>query len=122
MERKNPIKNALSVDIEDWFHGILQINYKDWPKYESRLAQNVTKILLTLAAYDVKATFFILGYIAETNPEIIEEIAKAGHEIASHGYYHQPVYSLSPEQFREDVLRSKQVIEAIIKTKMFLGS
>jgi len=71
-----------------------------------------------LSANQAKATFFILGYAAEKNPLIVEAIARAGHEIAVHGYGHRPVYELSPDEFKEDVKRSKEILELISKTRV----
>lgn len=112
------IKNALSVDLEDWFQGILQVDSKDWSKYENRLAINLSKILAILSNQSIKATFFVLGYIAEKYSTLVTEIVQAGHEIACHGYYHEPIYKQTPEEFREDVLRSKKTIESIINTNV----
>ncbi len=112
------IRNALSIDLEDWYQGMLQVNYGDWNKYEDRLSASVDKILNLLSSQGRKATFFTLGYIAERHPEIIRQVAQAGHEIASHGYAHRPVYAQTPEEFRDDVIRSKKIIEAISATEI----
>lgn len=112
------IKNALSLDIEDWYQGILQIDQSNWHNYESRLIQNVEKILALLSSARAKATFFILGYVAEKYPKLVSRIAQAGHEIASHGYSHRLVYAQTQDEFYDDVLRSKNIIESITKTKI----
>lgn len=112
------ILNAISVDIEDWYHGILQISYKDWPKCENRLEKSLTRVLQLFNTYSVKATFFVLGCIAEKYPEIVNMILREGHEIASHGYHHQLVYVQNRKEFYEDVLRSKQILESITNTKV----
>lgn len=104
-------KNALSIDLEDWYQGILQIKYSDWQLYENRLEKNVGELLRLLKVHNIKATFFVLGYIAQTFPGIVKSIASEGHEIASHGYSHRPIFEQSPEEFKEDVYRSKKVLE-----------
>lgn len=112
-KNKTEIKNALSIDLEDWYQGVLQIDYKDWHRYENRLERNLAVILTLLNQHHVRATFFVLGYIADKFPELIKLIAKNGHEIASHGYCHRPVFEQTPEEFRQDVSRSKKAIESV---------
>ena len=111
LEKSNPI--ALTIDVEDWFH-ILgfkgELDISQWDKLESRVYINTRKILQILSEYDVHATFFILGWVAEKYPELIREIAKHGHEIGSHGYSHQLIYSMTQEQFRQDVQKSIELI------------
>lgn len=114
----NRIKNALSIDTEDWYQGILQIDYRDWSNYKNRIKDNLEKILSILGEYKVTATFFVLGYLAERYPELVIHIANKGHEIASHGYYHRLVYQQTKEEFRKDVLRSKEILESIIKSEI----
>jgi len=114
----NRIKNALSIDVEDWYQGILHIKQQDWPEYEDRLGQGLDKILRILDAHKAKATFFVLGYIAEKQPGIVNRILGAGHEVASHGYWHKLIYNQTPQEFREDIVRSKEAIERIIKKKV----
>ncbi len=111
---KSEIKNALSIDLEDWYQGVLQIDYKHWHQYANRLEQNLVTILDLLKKRRIRATFFVLGYIADRFPELVRLIAKDNHEIASHGYYHRPIFEQTPEEFREDVLRSKKAIESIV--------
>lgn len=105
--------NVLTFDIEDWFH-ILDLpgdkNIGKWSEYESRVEQNTFKILTILQRYKVKATFFILGWIAEKYPNLIKEIQNQHHEIGSHGYSHQLINTLSKQEFREDLLKSQDVI------------
>jgi len=109
--------NALSIDVEEWFH-ICDIpeaeNPANWKCFESTIVPNVNTILSILNEYDVKATFFVLGYIAKTNPELITKIQEHGHEISIHGYYHKQVYKQNKESFREDLFKSKQAVEDII--------
>jgi len=118
MKEKPEIKNALSIDFEDWFHGMLQVNYTEWGKYESRLRKNLDFILNLLKTSNTKATFFILSHIAEKFPQMVEEIARDGHEVASHGYHHRPIFEQTPQEFKDDVSRSKDMIEGIIKDRI----
>ena len=113
--------NALTVDVEDYymvsaFADVIQ--YEDWYKYESRVEQN-TRILLDLFnEYSVRATFFVLGWVAEHYPEIVRNIHAAGHEIACHGYRHRLVYDMTPEEFRGDVRTAKRILEDITGTSV----
>jgi len=106
--------NGLSFDIEDWFQ-VENLReacpIEKWDIYELRVEKNVSKILELLSSRDTKATFFILGWIAERLPGLVKEIAKLGHEIASHGYKHEIVYRLTPNAFREDLMKSKKILE-----------
>ena len=108
---KPEIKNAMSVDLEDWYSGMLQIKHTDWHLYEHRLERNLVMITELFDRYNIKATFFVLGYIAEKFPALINMIAEKGHEIASHGYNHRPVFTLTRQEFKEDALRAKKTIE-----------
>jgi polysaccharide deacetylase family protein (PEP-CTERM system associated) len=101
-------QHALSVDLEEWFHGI-ELPRSSWPS-ESRLAIGLDRILGLLDAHDVKATFFVLGVVAERFPQSVAEIAALGHEIGCHGHYHDFVYQVSPDDFRDDLRRSRDTI------------
>lgn len=115
MQSKNKITNVFTIDTEDWFHA----NYEDG-LFENKLLKtstvekNTEMILESLKRTHSTATFFVLGFIAENHPNLLKSIAKAGHEIASHGYGHQLVYKQSKEDFREDVRKSKILIEDIV--------
>lgn len=109
--------NAISIDLEDYFQVeafASRINYADWDKYPCRIEQNTKKILDILDNYSVKATFFCLGWIGERYPKLIKNIAQKGHEVAAHGYVHNPVYKQSTEVFRQDIRKTKQILEDII--------
>jgi polysaccharide deacetylase family protein (PEP-CTERM system associated) len=117
----NAITNALTIDVEDWFHicGVNDyIKPTEWDKYESRVMMNTNKILDILRAKNTKATFFILGYVAERIPEIVEKIHAEGHEIGTHGYSHTPIYDHTQECFIDDLTRSISAIESITKEKV----
>ncbi|KPK96508.1 MAG: polysaccharide deacetylase [Omnitrophica WOR_2 bacterium SM23_72] len=106
--------NGLSFDIEDWFQveNLRQVcPYETWEKQEIRVEKNTERLLELLQKFNQKATFFILGWIAEKKPELVKKIAALGHEIASHGYKHELVYTLTPKEFEEDLLKSKKMLE-----------
>lgn len=107
--------NALTFDVEDYFHVHAfenVIERKTWPDIPTRIVENTRLILELLREYDTKATFFILGWVAECHPEIVQEIAADGHELASHGYAHESVYKLNSDAFRSDVQRSLDAIHS----------
>src|SRR5437868_2833995 len=108
------IVNAMSVDIEDYYHvsAFDRVVPKDeWTRLESRVVANTDRLLETFDRAGVKATFFVLGCVAERFPTLIQRIAGVGHEVASHGYNHQLIYSMTPSQFREDVRSSRRLLE-----------
>jgi len=96
------MKNVLSIDVEDWYHG-LETAPEDWHKYEDRIADATRRVLDILAMADTHATFFILGDVVEKHPDLVREIHDAGHEVGSHGPDHQFVYTLKPDQFEIDL-------------------
>lgn len=107
---------ALSFDVEDWFtvrnmRNIFKI--EDWDKQEFRVRIGLDFILFELAKKNIKATFFILGWIAEKYPQIVRDIAKDGHEICGHGYSHTPIDLLVPDEFELDLIRSIDSIQNI---------
>jgi len=106
--------NALGIDVEEWYH----ISGLDFPeglseKFESRIVVNTEKILDLLNRIQTKATFFVLGVIAERFPDLIKKINSDGHEIASHGYMHKEIHKHSKESFREDIRKSISVLRSI---------
>ena len=114
--------NYLSIDVEDYFHvsAFEKISPPDsWSKKELRVEKNTEKILSILNANSVKATFFVLGWVAECCPDLVKRIANEGHEIASHGYGHQRVYNQSRDRFRNDIRRSKQHLEDLTGQEVF---
>lgn len=109
--------NALSVDVEDYYQVEAftdVVRREDWPNWESRVVRNTQLLLETFARHNVRGTFFILGYVAEKHPEIVRKIAAAGHEVACHSYYHQLVYTQTPDEFRQDLRNAKQRLEDLI--------
>ena len=113
-----PVKNALTVDVEDYFQVSAfagSIKHDEWDAHPLRVEENTYKLLDLFDEYRVKATFFTLGWVAERKRELIIEIAKRGHEVACHGYSHQLVYNQTPEVFRQETIRAKSIIEDIIQ-------
>lgn len=108
------VLNALSVDVEDWFHvGAFErtISRSSWDGLTHRVERNTDAVLALFAEAGVSATFFTLGWVAERYPALMQRIADAGHEVASHGYDHARVFTLSPEAFRADLRRSRALLE-----------
>ena len=106
--------NALSVDIEDWFHvGAFEttIRRADWDGLECRVEANTDAVLALFAKADVKATFFTLGWVASRYPALMRRISEAGHEVASHGWDHVRVFTMTPDQFADDLVRTRKVLE-----------
>lgn len=112
-----PIVNAMSVDVEDYFHVSAferVVSRARWETFDSRVVPNTRRVLALFEETGVRATFFVLGWVADKYPQLVREIAAAGHEIASHGYHHQLLYALTPQQVRDDVRAAKAVLENAI--------
>lgn len=112
------ITNILTIDVEDYFQveNFKQaVKFSDWDNYELRVEANTDKILSMLEKAGARATFFVLGWIANKCPGIVKKIKAGGHEIASHGFAHGLIYQQTPDVFREDLLRSKQILEDIVQ-------
>jgi polysaccharide deacetylase family protein (PEP-CTERM system associated) len=108
------MQNALSVDVEDWFHvGAFErtVGRDGWDALTHRVERNTDEVLALFAEAGVSATFFTLGWVAERYPALMRRIVEAGHEIASHGYDHARVFSMTPEAFRADLRRSRALLE-----------
>jgi polysaccharide deacetylase family protein (PEP-CTERM system associated) len=108
------VVNAMSIDVEDYFHvsvfdGI--VPRSQWERMESRVVRNTTRLLDIFDQHQVRSTFFVLGWVAERQADLVREIARRGHEIASHGFAHRLVYDQTPDAFRADVRRAKQLLE-----------
>jgi polysaccharide deacetylase family protein (PEP-CTERM system associated) len=111
-----PIVNALTIDVEDYFQVSAMAPYvprAEWDSMPCRIERNMDLILSMLAARDVKATFFTLGWIAERYPAVVKRISDEGHELASHGYGHHRASEQDPAAFREDIRRAKHILEDI---------
>ena len=110
------MKNALTIDVEDYFQVAALAPWaprNQWQNFELRVEQNTNKILSLLSEKQIKATFFVLGWVAERSPQVVKSIISEGHELASHGYSHQLIYRQTPDEFRQETLRSKQLLEDI---------
>lgn len=114
---EEPIVNALSIDVEDYFHATAlssAIDRSAWDAAESRVERNTNSLLETLDSRDIRATFFVLGWVAERYPSLVRAIADKGHEIGSHGYSHKLIYNQTPKEFREETLKSKRILEDLV--------
>lgn len=110
------IRNAMSVDVEEWFQvqAFAEAIGRDrWAGFDSRVEASTDRILARFAAADVRATFFILGCVADRHPALVRRIAAAGHEVASHGQGHELVHAIGEARFRADIRRAKQTLEDV---------
>jgi polysaccharide deacetylase family protein (PEP-CTERM system associated) len=110
-------RNAMTVDVEDYFQVSAfedHVAHSEWDRHELRVDRNVKRILDLFARYDVKGTFFVLGWIAQRLPGMVREIAAAGHEIASHGSNHTRVTQQERSEFRVDVTNAKRILEDVV--------
>ena len=117
----NNVLNAMTVDIEDFFHVSAfesVISPNNWDEYKPRVNENTRRLLDLFNTHNVKSTFFVLGWVAERYPELIKEIHRQGHEIASHGYAHRRATEQTPEEFEQDVVRSKNHLEDLLGEKI----
>lgn len=111
------VVSAFTVDVEDYFHDEAfrhLVNASDWESMEQRVEPNTRRLIALLDDFGVKATFFVLGWVAERRPELVLDIHRAGHEVGIHGYDHRPITVLTPSEFREDVRKTKSIVEDII--------
>jgi polysaccharide deacetylase family protein (PEP-CTERM system associated) len=107
------IPNALTIDVEEHFqvHAFeMVVDRAAWDHYPSRVVANTHRILRLLAEHDVRATFFLLGWVADRHPDLVKKIAASGHEIATHGYWHELVYRQTPDEFAADLGQSLDAI------------
>jgi len=111
------VTNALTIDFEDWYQG-LEIHYSDWHKFEDRIKAVSEKLLRILDENNTKATFFVLGYIAEQHPELVKDIKAAGHEIGTHGFSHTLIYTQTPEVFQSEMERAINFLEDLTGEKV----
>jgi polysaccharide deacetylase family protein (PEP-CTERM system associated) len=115
-DNHKPCVNAMTVDVEDYFQVSAfekHVAFSDWDGIELRVQKNVDRILELLGKHEAKATFFVLGWIAQRAPAMVRQISGAGHEIASHGFKHTRVTTQQPVGFREDVVLTKHLLEDI---------
>ena len=120
-DRPMAVLNAMTVDVEDYFHVSAFencISSSDWEHLPWRVQHNTDRVLDLLDRHGVRATFFVLGWIAERSPQMVRRIVEAGHELASHGYAHIRATRQRPEEFRDDVVRTKKLLEDIGGTRV----
>ena len=113
LQTPSRVRNFLTVDVECWFHAYNigdQVPRSTWHLQETQIMRNMDRLLLMLAAHDTKATFFVLGWVADHFPEVVRMINAEGHEIATHGYHHELVTRMTPQQFEADLLQSLEAI------------
>ena len=113
------MNNAFTVDVEDYFQVTAfadTVALSSWPQHESRVEKNTQAVLELLAERGIRGTFFVLGWVAKRYPTLVNEIARQGHEIASHGMNHQLVYNQSPAEFREETRSAKRLLEDICQS------
>lgn len=109
--------NAFTVDFEDWYQGLEIYKVDTWHSFESRIEGYCHEFLEILDRHDTKATFFVLGYVAEKYPELIRLIYDAGHEIGSHGYGHGQIFKTTREEFTREIVRTDDAITSITGKK-----
>jgi polysaccharide deacetylase family protein (PEP-CTERM system associated) len=117
----NNIKNAMTVDVEDYFHVSAfenVISKDDWKSCQPTVDYNTKRVLDLFAKYDVKATFFILGWVAQAFPDLIKEISRQGHEVASHGMNHRRASTQSREELKEDIETSIHLLQDLTGKKV----
>lgn len=111
-----PMRNALTVDVEDYYHVAAFASHvarEDWDRLPSRVERNVNVILAMLEEHGTRATFFVLGWVAERYPQLVRRIVAQGHELASHGYAHQRATEQDRGEFLQDIQRAKSLLEDI---------
>ena len=112
---RNRVTNILTIDVEDWY---MDTDISTWDSYEDRVVQSTQEILNLLDETNTQATFFVVGYVAEYFPALIEDIKDRGHEIGTHGYSHTSIKKQTPSEFEEDLLKSVRILEKITKDKI----
>lgn len=109
--------NVFSVDVEEYFHDETfreLVTQDQWEGLPQRVEPSTRLILRMLDSFDVRGTFFVLGWVAERHQKLVKDIHQGGHEVAIHGYDHRPIFVLSKDEFREDIRRAKGIVEDII--------
>lgn len=112
---EEPLVNAMTIDVEDYFQVSAfddRVPRSRWNSFESRVTRNTEILLAILNEADVRATFFVLGWVADRFPALVRRISLEGHEIASHGYEHRLVYSMTPREFTDDLRRARVALES----------
>ncbi|HEX9812781.1 MAG TPA: XrtA system polysaccharide deacetylase [Burkholderiales bacterium] len=110
------LTNAMTVDVEDYYQVSAfepHVRRDEWGSYEPRVERNTERVLELFEGHGIRATFFMLGIVAERHPALVRRLVDAGHELASHGYSHVRATQQRPDEFREDVVRTKRLLEDI---------
>jgi len=113
-QKTNQLTHVLSVDVEDYFQVEAfagSVDRKDWHQWPSRVVANTHRVLDLFDQHNAKGTFFFVGWVAERFPHLVREVQARGHELACHSYWHRTVYSITPDEFREDTRQAKKAIE-----------
>jgi polysaccharide deacetylase family protein (PEP-CTERM system associated) len=113
--------NAMTIDVEDYYHvsGFEgRVDRARWDEFPSRVGPNTRRLLDLLAAAGVRATFFVLGWVAERQPGLVQAIRRAGHEVGCHGYWHRLIYEQTPDEFRADLCRARDVLQDVLGEKV----
>jgi polysaccharide deacetylase family protein (PEP-CTERM system associated) len=113
------MRNALTVDLEDWYQGI-NLPFETWGQYECRIQIGVDKILELLQKHNTKATFFTLGKVIDDHPQLVKTLINEGHEIGCHTYSHPALYNITPQIFDEELTKCEQALSKLTDQK-FLG-
>jgi polysaccharide deacetylase family protein (PEP-CTERM system associated) len=114
---RHDIVNALTVDVEDYFQVSAfdaTVPRSSWDRFESRVVRNTERLLGIFDDARVRGTFFVLGWVAERHPALVRRIVEAGHELGSHGFAHRLIYEQTPDEFRQDLQRSRAVLAAAV--------
>jgi polysaccharide deacetylase family protein (PEP-CTERM system associated) len=114
-------RHLLTVALEDYYQvGAFNrlIQRGQWYRFENRLERSTMRTLDLLDAYGIKATFFVLGWVGEIVPQLVRTVAERGHEIASKGYYHRSISSMTPSEFRDDLARARSALESASRTRI----
>ncbi|HKU52816.1 MAG TPA: polysaccharide deacetylase family protein, partial [Nitrospira sp.] len=120
--QETSIRHVLSFDVEEHFQVSAfwsDARRQQWDRLESRVEQNTLRLAELLAQFETKATFFVLGWVAERYPGLVKALVEQGHEIASHGYGHELVTDQTGDEFREDVRRAKGILEDVTGEKVY---
>jgi polysaccharide deacetylase family protein (PEP-CTERM system associated) len=109
------VLNAFTIDLEEWFHicGVDALGPANWDTLPSRVVPTTSWLLDLLDRRQIRATFFVVGWIADRHPDIVARVIAAGHEVGSHGYGHQRVYELGPQKFVDDLSASRRALAAV---------
>jgi polysaccharide deacetylase family protein (PEP-CTERM system associated) len=115
------VLNTLSIDVEDWYQGLTSTSrrFEEWDQFEQRIGMTLPPLLDMLSEFRVKATFFVLGHIAQLHPELVKRILAQGHEIGTHGFRHRLVHEMTPQEFRADVQQSIELLQDVTGTRIY---